>query len=404
MEKAKQQIRPMLFLVLWIVVTASSIYLTTHIWLLSNSLDFRYLGAVALVVGTLQGLILLSHTKRVFPWAFLTTVGTILGGWLGGMAGSILLLPAGFLGIAFGCGLGGAVLGCGQWLVLKRFPNSKWLLLFNAIAMAILLPGCIILSWQMGDPYTEDPSISDWMQTAALISMIASTIQGAGVLYVLESTQPLKLPQRYESKLLPQRPLLSPSIHQVRNQFFLWLLWVGSTALGASLWDDVQALSGDFFIFLFPVIIGVLQGLVLSFWYKKAWRWVLFTTLAGSFGILFGLLINIPIAFFAPIAFPINALSSVLYLLPGFLTGSLFLGFAQSFALRGLPQAKLIIGFDVLAVGIMLPYIIIMTTEPPQLSIAMSLPSISATDWLIGGVVGAIQGIGITYALNQHSS
>ena len=85
---------------------------------------------------------------RFWLWWLPTVVGFIAGGALATVAGPVEALPA----AAMGGVLAGAVIGVGQWLVLRhRLPRAGWWLPTTAVAQGVVLAaGATLVGYQSG--------------------------------------------------------------------------------------------------------------------------------------------------------------------------------------------------------------------------------------------------------------
>jgi hypothetical protein len=96
------------------------------------------------------------------------------------------------LRLSIGYAVSGALLGCGQYLVLRRYRQAQLLIVIDSLAVSISLTGFMLIHLLASTVFFDNPTIpesSDWLRAAVGGGIVAGMIQGAGLLWVLKQGQ-----------------------------------------------------------------------------------------------------------------------------------------------------------------------------------------------------------------------
>lgn len=184
------------FLVLWVTTTLLGFVLPVYASLNLPLFDLRHcIFTGSLLLGILQWLVLRQNLRQAVWWIPVTAIGGILCLWLGFVLSTAFLFAAALplqLRLGLGFAVSGAWLGCGQYFVLRRYRQAQLLIAIDSLAASISLPGFMLIHLFASTVFFDNPTIpqdSDWLRAAMVGGIVAGTIQGAGLLWVLKQGQ-----------------------------------------------------------------------------------------------------------------------------------------------------------------------------------------------------------------------
>lgn len=107
-----------------------------------------------------------------------------------------MMLSAAFLPLSLRVGIGfavsGALMGCGQFFVLRKYRRARWLIAVTALTASLSLSQFLLIQ-VLNSPLFFDnvsiPSGSEWLWAAIVGGALAGIVQGAGLLWVLQQEQ-----------------------------------------------------------------------------------------------------------------------------------------------------------------------------------------------------------------------
>ena len=174
------------FLCCWVGGTSLSVYLSTYLYVSFRSLDFVYVLATAAIVALVQSIILYRKIDNALLYFIATVIGTNLCISIS-LFGSFALFVLFFFPpvIAIACCLGGLSLGLFQRFVFKTLRRSNLILIADVVAMTLALPHTILVLWTLNDTYSTASHTITWVSAITVSSVIASTIQGITISYLL---------------------------------------------------------------------------------------------------------------------------------------------------------------------------------------------------------------------------
>ncbi|MBD1995189.1 hypothetical protein H6G00_00915 [Leptolyngbya sp. FACHB-541] len=184
------------FLVLWVITTLLGFVLPVYASLNLPLSDLRHcIFTGSLLLGILQWFVLRQRLRQAVWWIPVTALGGVLCLWLGFVLSSVFLFAEPLplqLNLSIGYAVSGALLGCGQYLVLRRYRQAQLLIVIDSLAASISLPSFLLIQILASPAFFNNPTIpesSDWLRAAIRGGIVAGMIQGTGLLWVLKQGQ-----------------------------------------------------------------------------------------------------------------------------------------------------------------------------------------------------------------------